>query len=103
MDIYFRTFHVFDKTFTREIGRITVAKRFSGEGIQIGVAYCGPKDKYNKKKGQLIASGRLIKGGSGKRVQLNDRTLTTIKEAVLALAEVRGTKWLIGIEVDQLV
>lgn len=103
MDIYFRTFHVYDKAFIKEIGRITVAKRFSGDGIQIGVAYCGPKDRYNKKKGQLIAAGRLIKGGSGKRVQLTDRTLTTIKEAVLALAEVRKTKWLVGIEVGQLV
>lgn len=90
--IRFRTYHAIKQE--KEIGRITVAKKETPEGtIQLGVLYCSPLDilaeKYNKLYGQFHAYGRLMK--KSKRINVAEHS--DIKNAVVALAEMKAIRW----------
>src|ERR1700687_2633301 len=40
-------------------GKVTLAaKFFDSNWVEVGVAFCSPKDQFNRKKGRLIATGR---------------------------------------------
>lgn len=40
-------------------GRATLAIQVEGDNLEIGVAFCSPKDQFSKAKGRMIAEGRL--------------------------------------------
>jgi len=44
-----------------EKGNVTVAMEFDDDVAVIGVAFCSPKDRFNRAKGRLIAGGRCEK------------------------------------------
>ena len=98
--IRFRTYHIVRGE--TELGRATMAKVIipeTGDAV-ISFAFCSPKDKYCKVKGQLIACGRLAR--VGKRRTLNNPSPENIKKLLVAEAEYRRIKWLEGITVDDL-
>lgn len=46
-------------------GRVTCALRWNPENaaqVEVGMAFCSPKDIFTKKRGRDIASGRLYQG-----------------------------------------
>jgi len=46
---------------TEKHGSVSIAYK-SVDGLsEIGISWCSPKDKFNRKKGRLIAEGRLEK------------------------------------------
>ncbi|HQO99900.1 MAG TPA: hypothetical protein PL042_04745 [Caldisericia bacterium] len=90
--ILFRTFHVLNEN-AKEIGRVTVAKRFEEDGaLKVAFAFCSPKDKYAKKHGQLIAKGRLLNRPKKRFVTYNT-SIQELKDIVSAYAEMRDIKW----------
>lgn len=52
----------------------------------VGVAWCSPKDQFNRKKGRMIAEGRLQRGGNAYyEIPLSsEATRRDIIEAVVA-------------------
>jgi len=44
---------------TEKHGCVSVAFQSADGRAEMGVAWCSPKDKFNRKKGRLIAEGRL--------------------------------------------
>jgi hypothetical protein len=46
---------------TEKHGCVSVAFQSTDGVAEIGVSWCSPKDKFNRKKGRLIAEGRLIR------------------------------------------
>jgi hypothetical protein len=59
-----KVFHVGNKGF-RHSGIITVATQVMDDGsLYMGIAYCSPRDTFDKSKGRKIAMGRLQKGGA---------------------------------------
>lgn len=50
----------FNEPFNRRNGK-TIAVIFEGENRYVGIAECGRKDAYSKKKGRGIALGRALK------------------------------------------
>lgn len=40
-------------------GRATLAMEVNGAEVVAGIAFASPKDQFNKKKGRMIATGRL--------------------------------------------
>lgn len=53
--------HLGDK-YTNINGKITIASILTDQGVQYGVAYCSPKDRFKKSLGLTIASNRLQSG-----------------------------------------
>jgi hypothetical protein len=51
------------------MGRVTLALRHKlcaakGDEVEVGVAFCSPKDQFNKARGRNIARGRLEQAGN---------------------------------------
>ena len=91
--IKFRTFHVLDKD-SKEIGKITAARRYDDDGsVLVAFSFCSPKDRYNKKMGQLRAAGRLLNKPK-KRYRTFNASVQEIRELAIAVAEQHGTKWM---------
>jgi len=91
--IRFRTFHVLDDD-AKEIGKITAARRFDDDGsVLVAFSFCSPKDKYNKKMGQLRAAGRLLNKPK-KRYRTFNASVQEMKDLAIAVAEQKGIKWL---------
>ena len=89
----FRTFHVLNRE-QKEIGRITSVKRLDEDNkYQVAFAFCSPKDRYNKKFGQMIAHGRLINRPK-KRYITYDGSVQDLKDMAIAVASMRGIKWI---------
>lgn len=45
-------------------GRVTAAIRADDKEAEIGLAFCSPEDQFSRKRGRLIAEGRLNVGKS---------------------------------------
>jgi hypothetical protein len=49
----------------KNAGRVTIAWTDNGfDKAEVGLAWCSPRDNFCRKKGRLIASGRLFKGAN---------------------------------------
>jgi hypothetical protein len=46
---------------TEKHGCVSVAFQSEDGVAEIGVSWCSPKDKFNRKKGRIIAEGRLVR------------------------------------------
>lgn len=85
-------------------GRASIAVEYIREtGLVVyGVAWCSPKDQFNRKKGRMIAEGRLESGkGSAFYTQANTRR-ELVNEVILDLAEyldeVNAPQWVTSFE-----
>jgi hypothetical protein len=89
----FRTFHVLNKD-KKEIGRITSVKLLTEDGkYLVAFAFCSPKDRYHKKFGQMVAFGRLLNRPK-KRYITYDGSVQDLKDMAIAVAEMKGIKWI---------
>lgn len=57
-------------THLRNVGKgkkenYTIAFQFRGEDVHVGVAKCSRRDQFNKKRGRVIAEGRLERAMEG--------------------------------------
>lgn len=43
-------------------GRVTAAIEVEGQTASVGLAFCSPKDQFERRRGRLIAGGRLKAG-----------------------------------------
>jgi len=89
----FRTFHVLNRE-QKEIGRITSVKRVEEGGkCLVAFAFCSPKDRYHKKFGQMIALGRLLNRPK-KRYVTYEGSVQDLKDMAIAVASMKGIKWI---------
>lgn len=66
MDIY--RFH----SKTTDKCRVTVVGAYNNGYLNLAVARCSKKDQFNKKLGNIIAEGRLLKGKLHSSVKITD-------------------------------
>lgn len=76
-----------------ENSRVSVVGQFNGNSLQIAVARCSKKDQFIRRKGRLIAEGRLEKGKLYSDIPMNECTSETfVKYASKICQEVSQTK-----------
>lgn len=85
-------------------GRASIAVEYSRETglVMYGVAWCSPKDQFNRKKGRMIAEGRLeaCRGSAFYTQAFTRRELVNevILDLVGYLDEVNAPQWVTGFE-----
>ncbi len=67
--------------------RVTVCGEFTNGKLNLAVSRCSNADNFNRKRGRLIASGRLAKGKLAGSVSLNNCSSETFHEIAIPLAQ----------------
>ena len=85
-------------------GRASIAVEVDKETsiVMYGVAWCSPKDQFNRKKGRMIAEGRLM-SGKGSAFLSNARTRRELVAEVMVdiaayLDEINAPQWVTAFE-----
>lgn len=94
MEIRFKSFKVLNPIDETVIGRVTAAiKKNNDDTSLVSFAFCSPKDRYDKKHGQVLAFAFLIHKQANKRLILSKVTNDSLKEAIIDFAELRNIQW----------
>lgn len=98
LGIRFRTFKVFDEEFTKELGRVTLARRkLDTDKFVVSLAYIDGakyhKEHLSKGMGQYWAM-KFHVGNYQKRFIVSDPSLDNLKDLVTAYSEMKNIRWM---------
>lgn len=90
------------------LARITTAFKQEMEDVyKLGFSFCSPLDTYNKRKGQLIASGRLLTEGRNKYFLMpyteGIPLKQQFKDVAIVAAKFHKIKWMADATTEDLV
>jgi hypothetical protein len=98
LGVRFRTFKVFDESFTKELGRVTVARRkIDNDKFVVSLAYIDgakkQREHFSKGMGQYWAM-KFHVGNYQKKFIVTDPSLDNLKDLVTAYSEMKNIKWM---------
>ena len=103
--VYYRTIHVLNKKGAIKGHIITATAQMDPESFIVGAAFCSPKDKFWRAKGQLMAYERMLHHRTTVTITVKEgeKVFDKLKEFCLKMAASKNIGWMDGVTLERLV